>query len=130
MKLPIFTVVALLAASSTGFADNGRTFFGDGSPENTYIAGQQNARPTDNSGRVKYHIGHTNNKKAYRVGRTIFGDGSVENSYIAGQHESRPVDDSNSVKYHIGHTNNKKAYRVGRTIFGDGSVENSYIAGK
>lgn len=119
MKLPIFTVVALLAASTTVFADNGRTFFGDGSPENTYIAGQQNSRQVYNNDSIKYHVGHTNSKKAYHIGRTIFGDGSTENTHIAGQRTLRSTDNSSDINYY-----------VGRTIFGDGSVENSYITGR
>lgn len=102
MKLPVFTLVAILATTSVTFAENNRAFFDDGSPENTYIAGQTHSAA----------INHQVNLPKSFNGRNKFGDGSVENNYIAGTKVQ-----ANTASHYF-------ANDEGRNGFGDGSPLN------
>lgn len=102
MKLSIFTLAAVLATNSFAFAENNRAFFDDGSPENTYIAGQQNSANVSNDIKAPKNFN----------GRNKFGDGSVENGYTAGK----------KIKFVT--TSRHEATDEGRNGFGDGSPLN------
>ncbi|WP_182418182.1 hypothetical protein [Bartonella sp. HY038] len=102
MKLSALTLVVILATSSVALAENNRSFFGDGSPENSYISGQG----------ASANINNKSNLPASFNGRDAFGDGSPENGYTI------------NIQNRSNTPSNFSFNDEGRNGFGDGSPLN------
>ncbi|UXM95184.1 hypothetical protein N5853_00545 [Bartonella sp. HY329] len=94
MKSSVLALAVILATTSLSFAQNGRNFFGDGSPENNYVSGQHvtTSTPNQKDYSANSHVRTTSResensydgsagRSSIDYGRNSFGDGSPSNNH-------------------------------------------------